>query len=86
MQQKSRLKTEDNYLNKVHNVFANSQLLFRKKVCEECSWSTPTFYRKMHLITGENSGRKLSNAEIGQIKRITREIAEAISAEVLRYS
>ena len=86
MKPKSRLKAEDNYLSKVHNVFANSQLLFRSKVCKECSWSIPTFYRKLHLITNESSSKKLSNAEIWQIKKITEEIAAIISAEVLKCS
>ena len=51
---------------------------FRERVCEECNWSVPTFYRKLRLTT-ENA---LSNAEKEMIMAVMQEVLEQLGAEL----
>jgi hypothetical protein len=48
-------------------------ILFRTRVCEECAWSIPTYYRKMRsidTIKGDRIIRAISNAEKEKIIQI----------------
>jgi len=47
----------ENVLDDIHSKLLEFPMLFRDKVNEECSWSTPTFYRKRKDPAG------ISNAE-----------------------
>jgi hypothetical protein len=51
----------ENMLADIHSKLTAFAIVFRDKVGEECSWSAPTFYRKM-----KNPGN-LSNAEKDKI-------------------
>lgn len=52
----------------IHDRFMNLSIMFRTKVCEECTWSLPTYYRKAN---GEE--KAISNAEREKIKDIEKE-------------
>jgi hypothetical protein len=66
--QKRKLMTEQaqiNVLKEIHGFFINAPILFREKVCEECNYSIPTFYRKMRALKDSPTGiiPAISNAE-----------------------
>ncbi|PWV45947.1 hypothetical protein [Chitinophaga sp. S165] len=68
-----------NLLQDVHSRMINLPIYFRERVCEECSWSIPTFYRKMRNILkpGTNKERivpNLSNAEKEKIIAVVDEV------------
>ncbi|PUZ20506.1 hypothetical protein GA0116948_11692 [Chitinophaga costaii] len=58
------LEKEINQLQDIHQKLVALATIFRQKVCEECKWSTPTFYRKMR------ESDKFSNAEKEKIVSI----------------
>lgn len=65
--------TEPNVLKQLHNEFTNLPVLFRNRVCEECNYSTPTYYRKVRGKQKLVDGRvipALSNADREKIKEI----------------
>lgn len=55
---KTTLPIETNMLRELHAQTVNLCNIFRDKVCHECGYSVPTFYRK-----ARSSDTKLSNAE-----------------------
>lgn len=60
-----------NILLDLHTAFSKLPVLFRERVCEECNYSTPTFYRKMRGIDKRVDGKliqALSKAEKEKIK------------------
>lgn len=57
-----------NTLMDIHDRFMNLLIMFRAKVCEECTYSLPTYYRK---AKGEE--KAISNAEREKIKDIEKE-------------
>ncbi|MFX1706895.1 hypothetical protein PV783_23190 [Chitinophaga sp. CC14] len=64
---------EMNVLNKLHSAFTASAIHFRERVCEECNYSVPTFYRKVRSRDGIENGRVvsvLSNAEKDKIRDV----------------
>jgi hypothetical protein len=62
-----------NVLFMLHTEFTVVAKNFREKVCEECNYSIPTFYRKMRerdrVVDGKNVP-VLSNAEKDKIREI----------------
>ena len=57
-----------NMLQDIHASLINFPIRFRERVCAECSWSIPTFYRKMRGAdklseTSKRTLPALSNAE-----------------------
>lgn len=70
-----------NLLQDVHSRMINLPIYFRERVCAECSWSIPTFYRKMRsaLKAGSDNERitpNLSNAEKEKIIAVLDEVYE----------
>jgi hypothetical protein len=68
-----------NMLQDIHSSLINFPIRFREKVCEECSWSVPTFYRKMRSFDKPaEASRKmvpaLSNAEKEKIVAVMDEV------------
>ncbi|CAL1520921.1 hypothetical protein [Chitinophaga sp. MM2321] len=69
-----------NMLLDIHERFSTLSTSFREKVCEECSWSIPTFYRKMRGRDKPNPHEKgktipaLSNAEKQKIIQLMEEV------------
>src|SRR5690606_24439176 len=55
---------KSNLLRELHGRLVKLPKLFRTQICEECSWSEATFYRKMK---GANT---FSNAEKDKMKTI----------------
>jgi len=60
----------DNVLKEIHLKLTAFPNLFRDKVTAECSWSTPTYYRKMKA---ETPASLLSNAEKEKIVALLEE-------------
>jgi hypothetical protein len=60
----------NNVLLRMHTLMSKLPVNFRERVCEECNWSVPTFYRKLRL-TDENA---LSNAEKEMIMAMMQEV------------
>lgn len=67
----SSLPQSVNMLHDLHSRLFDLPIQFRDRVCEECAWSIPTFYRKMKAISRMNGKKKLipclSNAEVEKI-------------------
>ncbi|NLU93231.1 hypothetical protein [Chitinophaga sp. Ak27] len=75
-----------NILLDMHTKFSKLPVLFRERVCEECNYSTPTFYRKMRGIDRRVEGKliqALSNAEKEKIKEIAEEVTDGLSSSIL---
>lgn len=67
--------TKKNILLDMHTELSQSVVNFRNRVCEECQWSTPTFYRKMRIEDvvdhlGNVTIPALSNAEKEKISSL----------------
>lgn len=72
-----------NILNELHSEISKLPILFRERVCEECNYSTPTFYRKIkgHNRWSENKPiQVLSNAEKEKICEIAEEVTTRLVA------
>jgi len=69
-----------NVLQDVHSRMINLPIYFRERVCEECAWSVPTFYRKMRSVNKPGGLDKdkiipsLSNAEKEKIIAVMDEV------------
>lgn len=72
------INKKPNYLSELHSIFTQTPIFFRERMCEECNWSTPTFYRKMRLNNDRDKesrgGATLSNAEKTMIKKVATEV------------
>lgn len=67
----------ENVLKLVYTEIAGIRAKFRERVCKECNWSRPTYYRKMrddNFPLTPSPGRILSNAERDKITSIRVEI------------
>ncbi|QJB29913.1 hypothetical protein HF329_00755 [Chitinophaga oryzae] len=84
-------KEKQNILFNLHEVYSKMAANFRNKVCEDCNWSMPTFYRKMRTKVPRNSliklkGRDhLSLAEERRIAEIKDEINESFIKSLEKY-
>lgn len=71
-------KDKPNTLFNLHEIYSKMASIFREKVCEDCNWSQPTFYRKMRTrvpINRREKGRHyLSLAEERRIIEIKDEM------------
>ncbi|QHS63348.1 hypothetical protein [Chitinophaga agri] len=73
-----------NLLNELHLIMTHLPVVLRDRICEECGWSIPTYYRKCRTnIKGEKA---YSNAEEEMILRVHLEILKDAIAQVDRYS
>lgn len=68
----------NNVLLRIHTLMSKLPVNFRERVCEECNWSVPTFYRKLRL-TDENA---LSNAEKEMIMVVMQEVVAQLEEEL----
>lgn len=68
----------NNVLLTIHSLMSKLPVAFRERVCEECNWSVPTFYRKVRLKE-ENA---LSNAEKEMIMTVMQEVLAQLTAEL----
>jgi len=55
---KTTLSNNDNILFEIHANLGNAFIVFRDQVCAECSWSIPTFYRKMRCNAAISKAEK----------------------------
>lgn len=74
--------TPDTMLHDIHRKLVAFPNIFRDKVNEECSWSTPTYYRKMR---NELPHALLSNAEREKIIAILNEALADLITYFERY-
>lgn len=80
-----------NVLLDIHTQLSGLPVRFRERVCEECNWSTPTFYRKMRGRDKPNPNEKgkvipaLSNAEKQKIIEIMEEVYAAGDEYLEKY-
>jgi len=74
-----------NILLDLHTTFSKLPVLFRERVCEECNYSTPTFYRKMRGMDKRVEGKliqALSKAEKEKIREIAEEVTNGLSTSI----
>jgi len=74
-----------NALLEMYTEFAKVPVLFKERVCEECNYSTPTFYRKMRSIDRRINGKLvqvLSKAEKGKIREIAEEVTNGLFTSI----
>ena len=79
------MNKEMNILNKLHAAFTTIPVRFRERVCEECNYSTPTFYRKVRGVNKVENKKVihvLSNAEKAKIKDIAEEVKHELDSLV----
>jgi hypothetical protein len=67
---------QHNMLHEIHARLNDLSIVFRNRVCEECGWSVPTFYRKMRAeFKGHDKSTPiLSNAEREKILAVFDEV------------
>ncbi|MEZ2443362.1 hypothetical protein AB6805_16680 [Chitinophaga sp. RCC_12] len=70
-----------NILLELHTEFSKLPVLFRERVCEECNYSAPTFYRKMRGNEGKGVPA-LSKAEMKRIRSIGEELVNGLFSAV----
>jgi hypothetical protein len=79
-----RLQSEPaNLLHDIYQRFINSSLLLREKVCEECSMSIPTFYRKMRPEVSQR--QPISNAEKDAILKMAQLVVKDLEELLCKY-
>ena len=74
-----------NILLEFHTEFSKLPVLFRERVCEECNYSTPTFYRKMRGIDRRVEGKliqALSRAEKEKMREIAEEVTNGLFTSI----
>ncbi|MBV7528865.1 hypothetical protein [Chitinophaga sp. sic0106] len=73
-------KSSKNILAVFHARLTNVPITFRERVCKECKWSVPTFYRKMRLKDKPDEHGEinfaLSNAEKEKIIAVLFEVLQ----------
>ncbi|RBL93665.1 MULTISPECIES: hypothetical protein [Chitinophaga] len=80
-----------NLLFAIHEKFSGLAAGFRERVCEDCNWSTPTFYRKMRAKETRGPADKgkqstyLSSAERQRIVEIMDEVYDAFWKSMAKY-
>lgn len=77
---RSMPKTAKNILATFHARLSDVPITFRERVCKECRWSVPTFYRKMRLRDKPDDNGEmnfaLSNAEKEKIIAVLFEVLQ----------
>lgn len=77
-----------NCLSEIHSIFTQTPIFFRERMCEECNWSAPTFYRKMRLINDRDKESRgiatLSNAEKTMIKKVAAEVKAWLQSSLVQ--
>lgn len=73
------LACRSNMLRDIHKRMNQLPITFRARVCEECNWSVPTFYRKMRCVDKVDPETSkvtpvLSNAERDKIMAVMEEV------------
>jgi hypothetical protein len=78
-----------NVLLRLHLLMSRLPVNFRGRVCEECNWSIPTFYRKLRLVDVSNrDGRlvaALSDAEKEIILEMMKEVYDQLGEELQSF-
>ncbi|HVI43487.1 MAG TPA: hypothetical protein VM802_01400 [Chitinophaga sp.] len=76
----------DNMLFALHNLFSDLPVELRQRVCAECGWSMPTFYRKIRPYASETKNIKpISNAEYEKVLQIFDDMYLAIGTFMEKF-
>lgn len=82
------INKNQNCLSDLHGIFTRAPVFFRERMCEECNWSVPTFYRKMRLANDwdkENRGATaLSSAEKAMMKKVAAEVKVWVQSSLVQ--
>ncbi|RAJ85861.1 hypothetical protein CLV59_102567 [Chitinophaga dinghuensis] len=75
-----------NYLQQIHKAFADLPIQFRERLCQECQWSIPTFYRMIRSrnrydSNGEIVRYALSNSDASMIEIVGMEFLDTLQTE-----
>lgn len=90
--QESILTSQSNTVLGMHTFLSALPIIFRECVCEECNWSTPTFYRKIRTKDTVDPGNKkrvisaISNAEKETIKKIIKKLHALLEQRLEPYA
>lgn len=79
--------TKDNLnaIGYLHPDFADIPIIFRDRCCEQCSWSIPTYYRKVRKPERKSSGKhSLSVAEERMILTVALQLNEEVRKNIMR--
>ncbi|MGO4291187.1 hypothetical protein [Chitinophaga sp. RAB17] len=83
------MSNAQNVLLNLHTLLSRLPVSFREKVCEECNWSVPTFYRKVRLKDIKEKDGKviyaLSSAERAMILKVLQEVVVAMEKDLQSY-
>ncbi len=74
-----------NILLELHTELSKVAVLFRERICDECNYSTPTFYRKMRNNDKRVDGKlvqALSKAEKAKIREIAEELTNNLFTSI----
>jgi hypothetical protein len=83
------MSKEINVLNKLHAAFTTIPVRFRERVCAECNYSNPTFYRKVrgiNAVMNKKVVHALSNAEKAKICEVADEVRQEFDNLVLNLT
>jgi hypothetical protein len=84
------MSNAQNVLLELHTLLSKLPVSFRERVCEECNWSTPTFYRKIRLKDKPDENGKmiyaLSNAERAMIIEVLEEVQKSLNKALQYYT
>lgn len=83
------MSNAQNVLLNLHTLLSRLPVSFRERVCEECNWSVPTFYRKVRLKDIKEKDGKvvyaLSRAERAMILKVLQEVVVAMEKDLQSY-
>ena len=74
-----------NILLELHTELSKVPVLFRERICDECNYSTSTFYRKMRSNDRRVDGKlvqALSKAEKAKIREIAEELTNSLFTSI----
>lgn len=80
-----------NILQEMHSITVGFPTELRIRICKECNWSVPTFYRKMRYHEKTESGNSpnlkgaISNAEKEKIIQIFDELYPGIGLHMNKF-
>ncbi|SFO54342.1 hypothetical protein SAMN05428949_5669 [Chitinophaga sp. YR627] len=72
-----------NVLNDLHAIMTHLPIVLRDRICEECNWSIPTYYRKCRA--GVKGEKAYSKAEEQMIVKVYMETLKGAFDHIDKY-
>jgi hypothetical protein len=88
MKKLQRPSQEPEFLSDLHTFLMAQPIIFRDRLCKQCSWSVPTFYRKKRLSQAPKDSSNatsmpvISNAE----KEMILAVMDATIKQAIEYT